>query len=42
MADIAASNARVEQYASNFTGAGSWSLLDRYNAQPKLEDQSEN
>lgn len=45
MADIAASNARVEQYASNFTGAGSWSLLDRYSAQPmtdKIEDQSEN
>lgn len=38
MADIAASNARVEQYVARFSGAGSWSLIDRYNVQPKLDE----
>lgn len=38
MADIAASNARVEQYAAKFNGAGSWSLIDRYYAQLAKED----
>ena len=41
MADIAASNARVEQYVARFSGAGSWSLIDRYNAESKL-DEAEN